>query len=39
MALPVSPQSRSVCSVQIDLLNAEDGIPGAVLGTEIPASP
>lgn len=28
MALPVSPQSRSACSVQIYLLNAEDGIPG-----------
>lgn len=39
MALPVSPQSRSACSVQIHLLNAEDVIPGVVLGTEIPASP
>lgn len=38
VALPVSPQSHSACSVQIYLLNAEDGIPGVVLGTGIPAS-
>ena len=39
MALPVSPQSRFACSVQIHLLNAEDGIPGVVLIVDAGAAP